>query len=348
MDRAGGLGRLAPLGHSPGAGFLWPHGEEGDEAEQLVSSADDAGKACFGEAERFEIFGAFFDRHGHEFCFDPGRHDHRLGIFGCCLFKHAGRMGVAGSRAFFLDIADIEDGLGRQQLRLREQTVFLRVARNGEARGLAVAQQVERLAQNRGRGFRFLVALRRLLGEIGHALFQAFKVGEHQFGFDRVGVGDRVDLALDMGDVVILETAQDMHDGIDFADIGEELVAEAFALGRAAHQTRNIDEAELRFDDLGAAADLGDGLKPIVGHRDAAFIGFDGAEGIIRRLRRLCFGERIEQGGLAHIGKTDDTATKTHLTALLDRCDGRADSALRAQRPALDKWRHRQERRRAR
>ena len=229
-------------------------------------------------------------------------------------------------------------------MRLREKPFLLRVARHGQARGLAVAQQIERLAKDRCCSFRFLVSLCCLLGEIGDALFQAFKVGEHQFGFDRVGVGNRVDLALDMGDVVILETAQNVNDGVDFADIGKKLVAQPFALRRAAHQSGDIDETELRFDDLGAAADLRDGRKPVVGHRDPAFIGFDGAKGIVRRLRRLRFRERIEQGGLAHIGKTDDTATKTHLTALLDRGDGRADSALRGQRPALDKWRHRQER----
>ena len=151
-----------------------------------------------------------------------------------------------------------------------------------------------------------------------------------------------------MRDVVILEAAQNMDDRVNFADIGEELVAQPLPLGRAAHQAGNVDEAQLRFDDLGAAADPGDGLQPIVGHRHAALIGFDRAEGIVRRLRRLRFGERIEQGGLAHIGKADDTATKTHLNALYDRCDGRADSALRAQRPALGKRRSRQRRRRRR
>ena len=33
-----------------------------------------------------------------------------------------------------------------------------------------------------------------------------------------------------MGDVAVLETAQHMDDGIDLADIGEELVAEAAPL----------------------------------------------------------------------------------------------------------------------
>jgi hypothetical protein len=45
-----------------------------------------------------------------------------------------------------------------------------------------------------------------------------------------------------------------VDDGVDLADVAEELVAQAFALGRAAHQAGDVDEAELGRDDLLAAA----------------------------------------------------------------------------------------------
>ena len=90
----------------------------------------------------------------------------------------------------------------------------------------------------------------RLLGEGGDALFEAFEIGEHQFGLDRLGIGDRIDLVLDMLDVVILEAAQHMDDRVDLADVAEELVAEPFALRRAAHQAGDVDEGELGRDDL--------------------------------------------------------------------------------------------------
>ena len=51
-------------------------------------------------------------------------------------------------------------------------------------------------------------------------------------------VGDRVDPALDVDDVVVLEAAHHVGDGVDLADVGQELVAEALALGGAAHQAR--------------------------------------------------------------------------------------------------------------
>ena len=119
----------------------------------------------------------------------------------------------------FFDIADIEDGLAGQQLRLPEDALFIGVLRIGQTRGLAVAQQIERLAEHRCGGLGFLVALRRLFRESGNALFQAFEIGKQQLGLDRLGVGDRIDLVFDMLDVVILETAQDVDDRVDFADV---------------------------------------------------------------------------------------------------------------------------------
>jgi hypothetical protein len=57
-----------------------------------------------------------------------------------------------------------------------------------------------------------------------------------------------------MGDVGILETAHHMGDGVDLADVGEELIAEAFALGGAANQAGDVDEGEPCRDDLREAA----------------------------------------------------------------------------------------------
>ena len=74
------------------------------------------------------------------------------------------------------------------------------------------------------------------------ALLEAVEVGQHQLGLDGLDVGDRIDLALDMGDVAVLEAAHHMGDGVAFADVGEELVAEPLALRGAAHQAGDVDE----------------------------------------------------------------------------------------------------------
>jgi hypothetical protein len=61
-----------------------------------------------------------------------------------------------------------------------------------------------------------------------------------------------------------------------------------------------------------AAANLRELVEPGIRHRDVADVRLDRAEGIIRRLRRLRLGQRVEQGGLADIGQPDDTAFETH------------------------------------
>src|SRR3546814_3194774 len=45
-----------------------------------------------------------------------------------------------------------------------------------------------------------------------------------------------------MGHIAILEAPQHMNDGVHFADIGEELVAQTFALGSAPHQPGRSEE----------------------------------------------------------------------------------------------------------
>ena len=199
----------------------------------------------------------------------------------------------------------------------REDARLVLVGGLGQPRRLALAQQRQRLAEHGGGGLGLLVALRRLLLEGGHALFERFEIGEHQLGLDRLGIGDRIDLALDMRHVAALEAAQHMDDRIDLADVGEELVAEALALRGAAHQPGDVDEGELRLDDLGRAGDLGDLGEARIGHGDLADIRLDRAERIIRRLRRRRLGQRVEQGRLADVRQPDDAAAETHVRNLL-------------------------------
>src|SRR5690606_41992187 len=51
-------------------------------------------------------------------------------------------------------------------------------------------------------------------------------------------------------DLVVLEAAQHMHDGIDLADVGEELVAQPFSLGRASDEAGDIDKGDAGRDDF--------------------------------------------------------------------------------------------------
>ena len=227
------------------------------------------------------------------------------------MLRHQLRIGIALASRAFLDVADVEHRLRGQQAEHAEGALFFRLALQ-EARRLALAQQHQSALHQVELLLGVLVVALGLLGQVIDALLAGFEIGEHQLGLDDLDVGERIDLAFDMGDVVIDEAAHDVRDGIGFADGGEELVAEAFALGGALHQTRDIDEGQARRDDLLRLADLGELVQPFVRHRDLADIRLDGAERIVRRLGGRGFGERIEQRRFADIRQPDDTAFKSH------------------------------------
>ena len=104
----------------------------------------------------------------------------------------------------------------------------------------------------------------------------------------------------------------DMGDGVAFTDVGQELVAQALALGGPAHQAGDVDKGQAGRDDFLRPGDFRQHLKARIGHRDVADVGLDGAEGIIGRLRRRRLRQSVEQGRFADVGQTDDAAFETH------------------------------------
>ena len=110
-----------------------------------------------------------------------------------------------------------------------------------------------------------------------------------------------------MDDVVVVEAAHDMHDGVALADVAEELVAKARTLTGTLDEARDIDELHDGGGLLVGLPDLGQLVQPLVGHGHDAAVGLDGAERIVRRLRVLGGGDGVEQSGLADVRQTDDT-----------------------------------------
>ena len=90
-----------------------------------------------------------------------------------------------------------------------------------------------------------------------------------------------------MNDVIVVEAADDVEDGVGLADVCEEFVAEAFAFAGAFYEAGDVGD----FDGCGhhgaGFADVHEGLYAVIGHGDDAYVGFDGAEG---EVGRLCLG----------------------------------------------------------
>ncbi len=79
-------------------------------------------------------------------------------------------------------------------------------------------------------------------GEGGH-------VREDEFGVDDFDVANGVDGSADVMDVIIFEAAHDLDDGVDFSDVGEELVTESFAGAGAADEAGDVNELDGGGDD---------------------------------------------------------------------------------------------------
>ena len=203
-------------------------------------------------------------------------------------------------------VLDVE--VGDVEARLRGQQVDRhRDLHRACARGLAVlepcAQALERLVLC-GRG---LLAALRGLGDALRPALDRREVGEHELELDRVGVVERVDAAGRMGDGVVVEAAQHVDDRIGVSDRAEELVAQPFAVRRAAHEAGDVDHLERRRDDLARARarDRVEGVEPRVAHIGDAVHGLGGREHV-RGDGRAAAGEGVEERRLAAVRQSDE------------------------------------------
>jgi hypothetical protein len=114
-----------------------------------------------------------------------------------------------------------------------------------------------------------------------------------------------------MDDFAVLEATHHMRDGIDFADMGQELVTQSLAFRSPGDQSGNVDELEgcrqypLRPDDLGQLR------QTRIRYRHHPGIGLDGAERKIGR-SDSGFGQGIEKSRFTDIRQSDDTAFDSH------------------------------------
>ena len=114
----------------------------------------------------------------------------------------------------------------------------------------------------------------------------------------------------DVHDVLVGEAAHHLDDGVDFADVLQELVAQALTLRGALHQAGDIHELEGRGNDHLGLGELRERRQPIVGHHHDADVGLDGAERIVRGLGLASLGEGVEERGLANVRQADDAGTE--------------------------------------
>ena len=157
-----------------------------------------------------------------------------------------------------------------------------------------------------------------LLAAGGSAFSMRLQVGEDQLGVDRLDVVGRVDLAVDVDDVRVVEGADHLADRVGLADVGQELVAQPLPLGGAADDAGDVDEADtVAGTTLRRLEQLGELVQPRVGHADHADVGLDRRERVVRR-QHVVLGQRVEQGRLADVRQSDDSDGQAHVVQSTD------------------------------
>ncbi len=305
MDDAGCLRRGIALVDGPGPHFLDAGREVGGKAKQLVAGVDQAVEAGFVKAEVGEEHLLFLIIEVGDLGFDGGADGDHLGLLGGCMGAHRVDQRVV-LEAILGDVGDVEHGLsGDQAEGLEAGPFFLRQVEGAHRPGLV--ELGEALLEDGDEYFGVLVAGAGRAAVAVERLVDGGHVGERQFGVDDLDVTNRIDAAGNVHDVVVGEAADDMHDSVGFADVGEELVAETFALRGAGDQASNVHE----FDDgrlyllwLDDDRQLG---ETRVGHLDDANVRLNGAERVVGGVDAR-FGQGVKECGLANVGQTDDAA----------------------------------------
>ena len=152
---------------------------------------------------------------------------------------------------------------------------------------------------------RILIVHRKLL-RLRETTIEEIEVGEDELEVDGLDITNRIYGTIHMHDVVIIEAANDVHDGIGLTDVRQELVTEALTLGGTLDETRDIDELDHRRHDLLRIIQCAQLLETLIRHSDDTDVRLDRTERVVGRLcarLRNC----VKQCRLADIWQSDDT-----------------------------------------
>ena len=286
VDDTGGAGGLVSGDDGPGAAFVGPGGEEGPQAEQFVGTLDEAHDAAFFQAHFFqEHLAVFVFLDLGDFGLRTGGYHQDFGIFGGDGGADGVHISVAGGGRRFVYVANVQNGLVREQIQVFGHLLLLGVFEGYRAAGKAFQQGFTVTEQQLQEFLGFFVAARRgLFLHFLDAVFHRFQVFDLEFGVHHFFVADRVYRSVYVDDVAVVKAAQHVQDGVGLADVREELVSQALSLGGTFHQAGDVHDLHGGGDGALGLADFGKHFEALVGHVGGADVRVDGAEGEVGAL----------------------------------------------------------------
>ena len=306
MDNAGALRSLPSLVVGPCLNLHLTGGDECFEVEQTVCFLDESVYAALLQSE-------FFEEHllvlvGFERCdvlLGLGSDDEHFGAFALGDFGYLLRVFVAALSRCLVDVAHVQYGLGGEQ---EEVVSIVLLLLRLELYGTCVLALLEHLLVGFEYGYSHLGVLvvadscyLRLLLQLA---LNGFEVLELQLGVDYFLVLYRIDAGTALAyDVVVVEAAQYVDDGVGLADVAEELVAQTLALAGALDESGDVYYLARGGHDASRVHYFGELGESFVGYCYHAYVRLDCTEGEVGCLR-LGVGEAVEKSGLAHVGES--------------------------------------------
>ncbi len=215
----------------PRAHFLFARGEIGPQAEQMIRRADQRADAGFTHAEFLQKFLRLRFGQINQVAFDLRADDHGFAgemVRGVVADFQDERIFVRAGQIAFLHVARKNRRLVGHQPEQAGDGFFFRREFERE-RGLAEVQVRLQFFQHGFLRERFLVAALGVFGDAGQTFLHGLQIGKDQFGGDGFDVAHRINVAGDVVNVGVLETAHDLHDGVHFADVRQKFVAQTLA-----------------------------------------------------------------------------------------------------------------------
>ena len=308
VDLAGGLRRLRAARDRPGAALIAAARQERNEPQQAVRTLDEPVEAGLFDAELLEEHGALVGLELADLLLDlraDGQHLRALRRSQIAHLLIVLAIFIPGGECIFVEVGGVNDGLDAQQVARLEQGTILVAAVIG-AGALAVVEMLEQAAEHIRLVQAGLVAALAGLGRLVDAALDHLDVRHDELEVDDLNVAQRVGRTLDVHDVFIVKAAHDVHDRIRGADVGQKLVAETLALGRALDEAGDVDKLDHRGGLFLWLIHLSQIIQPRIRHGDHADVRVDGAERIVGDFRaRVRNG--VEQRGLADVRQADDS-----------------------------------------
>ena len=307
MNHAGSLRGSIALMNLPCANFLLACGEEGGKAERIVADSRQliqSGLLKTGVRKHLASVSLVeFGQVGFKLRVEENG---RSRSHGC---------GELGLHVFVLQfgivhVEHIDERLGAHQVQIVDGILVETTFASRLINGFAGFKNGLRLLDGLHVG-RFDLLTAQILLQLRQRVLDGLQIGEDQLGVDGFNVVGRIDLAVDVHDIIVFEGTHDLADRVGFANVGEELVAQAFAFRSALDDSCDVDEGDGGRHDLLRMHELGEHRQTVIRQRHNAGVRFDGGERIVFR-QHVVAGQCVEHGGLADVRQSDDSDSKRH------------------------------------